>query len=105
MSHQQLTLDALKALRNLALPGQERLYFVHIDDLLPILRATRQLGYRVMRTRKNGKRLSIWEVWTDDYSPRRVTELYVDRTRTMERGKIIGVDKTALKPKWSLSFD
>ena len=70
-------------------PPRDEIYFVHIDDLLSVLRLARKLGYKVERVR--GKAL-----WSIIGSSGLSLELYVDRTRSIQRGVILRVPR----PQW-----
>lgn len=102
--NQQQILDILKAIRA-SLPQKEQVYFINIDDLLPLLRAARKLGYYIERKRRrDGVKLSIYLVYPDDNILTAPLEFYVDRTRTLERGKIYGIPREKLEPKRQIDY-
>lgn len=81
---------ALEELRKLYPPKPKENYFVHIDDLLSILRALRKLGYKSKRVHKK----AIWLII--DPSGYSYIELYIDVTRSIQRGVILIVPE----PTW-----
>ena len=62
---------------------------IHIDDLLYIMRELRKSGYRLVRQiNERGEKLSIYDVFTEDYQEKANFEVYVDKMRFGEPGKV-----------------